>query len=135
MIAKPPAAKLTPDKYRLAVTINLPMNGDPDPLVCLPDGPVVWLIRNNDGKHGFDVSIDPTKFVHNGKKEHPLPKNDKLTAHVPPGGYNFIATTIKKGFHRDHFTYVIDVVQTGTGSVRPIVIDPDLDVIDPNTGE
>jgi hypothetical protein len=136
MSVKPPAPTLTPDKYRLAVTVNLPMNGDPDPLVCLPEGPVIWLIRNNDGKHGFDVTIDPAKFTHNGKKEHPFPKNDKLSTHVAPGNYGFIATTIKKGFHRDHFTYVIDVLQTGTGKpVRPIAIDPDLDVIDPNTGE
>ena len=62
MSVKPPAPTLTPDKYRLAVTVNLPMNGDPDPLVCLPEGPVIWLIRNNDGKHGFDVTIDPAKF-------------------------------------------------------------------------
>ena len=135
MIKKAPAGPSTPDKYRLAVTINLPFTKDPDPLVCLPDGPVLWLIRNNDGKHGFDVTIDPMKFKHNGKKEHPFPKNDKLTTHVPPGLYGVIASTIKKGFTRDRFTYVIDVAQTGSSPVPPIIIDPDLDVIDPNTGE
>jgi hypothetical protein len=125
----------TPDKYRLAVTINLPFTKDPDPLVCLPEGPVVWLIRNNDGVHGFDVTIDPMKFMHNTKKGHPFPNNDKLSTHVAPGNYGVLAAIVKKGFTRDHFTYVIDVAQTGSSPVRPISIDPDLDVIDPNTGE
>jgi hypothetical protein len=106
---------------------------DPDPLVCIPGAPVTWLVFNQDGI-AHDISIDPADFRRkdNGNHEHPFPKKDVLTVTVQPNHYDVLYTTIKKGAKNVIYKYS---VRSSNGDGTTNVLDPDLEVVDPGSGD
>jgi hypothetical protein len=106
---------------------------DPAPLACIPGGPVAWLVRNQDDT-AHDVSIDPGDFKRkdNGKREHPFPKRDVLTVTVEPDDYGLLVATIKKGAKNAGYKYS---VRSSNGNGTTNVLDPDLEVVDPGSGD
>ena len=106
---------------------------DPTPLVCIPGACVVWLVRNQDIV-AHDVSIDPADFKRkdNGNREHPFPKKDVLTVHVDPDDYGLLITSIKKGAKNAVYKYS---VRSSNGNGTTNVLDPDLEVVDPGSGD
>jgi hypothetical protein len=125
---------VTLTRYNILTTITIKTGNvivDPDPLVCLPKGPVVWIVDNQDSV-SHDVSIDPDSFRRkdNGKKENPLTKSSVLSTTVGSGGRDFMIAFIKGGLKKDGYYYSI---ASSNKNGTSIVLDPDLDVIDPNS--
>ena len=106
---------------------------DPQPLRCVPGAPVVWLVRNRDDS-AHDVSIDPATFKRkdNGKHEHPFSKRDVLKVTVDPDGFGLLVINIKKGAKNAVHKYSVGS-SNGNGTTN--VLDPDLEVVDPGSGE
>jgi len=134
------ASEQSTTQYNLETTIVINKGNkiaEPDRLVCLPGGPVTWLISNQDTET-HTVIIDPEDFTHksNGKHEHPLTKDDELIApHIPAGGFGLITATVRKGLKVENYKYLIrSANDDDDGGVTGSYRDPDFDVVDPNSG-
>jgi len=106
---------------------------DPGPLFCMPDGPVSWLVVNNDGEPHV-VSIDTAKIKHknNNTFQHPFTGKTHLKSPQLQNGETAVLwAMIGPSFlnRRERYKYAIDSSgPQGTGST----LDPDLDVIEPS---
>jgi len=121
--------------YSILTTITIQAGNeivDPEPLVGLPKGPIAWIIDNEDSDP-HDVSIDPLAFKNkkSGKKQNPLTKSTVLSTSVSGnGGRGLLFAILKGGLTNVSFKYAI-ASTNGDGTSNQL--DPDLDVIDPNS--
>ena len=130
------STKTTSAGFQILATIVVESGNqisEPASLTCIPGAPVVWLVRNHDDT-AHDVSVDPAEFKRkdNGKPEHPFPKKDVLTVTVPPGGFRLLITTIKNNATNAGYKYS---VRSSNGNGTTNVLDPDLEVVDPGSGD
>jgi hypothetical protein len=126
----------TPSGFQILSTIVVDSGNqiaDPTPLTCVPGAPVVWLVRNQDDA-AHDVSIDPADFKRkdNNKHEHPFTKASVMSVSVDPDDTGMIVATIKKGAKNAGYKYS---VRSSNGNGTTNVLDPDLEVVDPGSGD
>ncbi len=128
--------KFSLSKYSILTTITIQSGNvidNPDPLVVPPEAAVVWIVDNQDG-NPHDVSIDPALVTHknNGKKEHPfILKCSVLEAlGVGAGQRGIMFALTRAGLKNDQYKYEI-ASTNGNGTSNKL--DPDLDVVDPNS--
>jgi hypothetical protein len=130
-----PAApkKATGTNEVVLAKIIIPPNGNtavPVALVSFHRGPLVWLVHNR-SQNAHTITIDPSTFVdQNNMPLNPLTTNNPLTTvAIPPGKWDVLIATIDKGAVLTSYKYQIAQTDMVTRALR--LIDPDLDVIDP----
>lgn len=129
-------AKFNLSTYSVLATITIEKGNaiaDPAPLVVPPRSAVVWIVDNQDTRP-HDVSIDPRVVTNkkNGRKEHPFTKSAVLSClGVPAGGRDVMFALTKGGLVRERYKYEIASTNDNGTAIK---LDPDLDVVDPNSG-
>jgi hypothetical protein len=97
---------------------------DPDELTSLRNGPIAWIVYNNDSVP-HTVTIDPGSFKIKGTNNYvnPIVGNKSLTAGVDPGEYGVLIGVIRGNAQVATYKYsILSDAKT---------LDPDLDVVDP----
>jgi hypothetical protein len=127
------ARKATGTNEVVLTKIIIPPNGNtakPVGLVSFHRGPLVWLIHNR-SKNDHTITIDPSTFVdQNNMPLNPLTTNNPLTTEtIPPGKWDVLIAKIDKAAILTSYKYELAQTDMVTRAVK--VIDPDLDVIDP----
>ena len=126
--------RIAASAYHFATTIVVgPGNTitNPDPIVTVPGGPVVWFIWNTDADDHV-VTIDPGKMK---KKDppgngNPFPKGaPKNTVPVASGDVEVISTRTDPKKTTAHYKYAIESRTPSNGTTT--TLDPDLDVDPP----
>jgi hypothetical protein len=113
--------------------IIIPANGNtakPVGLVSFHRGPLVWLIHNK-SKNDHTITIDPSTFAdQNNMPLNPLTTNNPLTTvSIAPGKWDVLIAKIDKAAILTSYTYEIAQTDMVTRALK--LIDPDLDVVDP----
>ena len=113
---------------------------NPTALSCLPDGPVMWIVKNKDTVP-HTVTIDPANFVNTdtGKKAHPFKGNGAPivwtvngnggTATFPDSGALPVIKS-RGNFSKFPTPFKYEIESSNADGTKN-GLDPDLDVIDP----